>query len=279
MKINKFEKYLKKRKSKVMPRSRSRSKKYMIRRHKAKEYLCQISQRNGRRQCKYNERRKIKLLKKGNFDLEYFMQSNDHGIARKICSYLDFEELKILREVSSTFYGFLNSEKSFWIRFMYHKNYEARKYLQMVSEAFKKPLQMGSFTLKEIGKWITLLGCILENAEVNDIITVISIIRKVFGQFDDFPPLSPLKIGVNLKSIRLLRVLEKFDLLDREELVEIYPKKIIEFAVKWLDSSVFTQCEDDISKRESEYMAPILLREKALKWSQCCLEVSHLLFL
>ena len=207
------------------------------------------------------------------------MQINDHGIARKICSYLDFEELKILREVSNTFYGFLNSEKSFWIRFMYHKNCEARKYLQMVSEAFKKPLQMGSFTLKEIGKWITLLGCILENAEVIDIITVISIIRKVFGQFDEFPPLSPLKIGVNLKSIRLLRVLEKFDLLDRQELVQIYPKNIIEFAVKWLNSSIFTQSEEDIAKRESEYMAPILLREKALKWSECCLEVSHLLFL
>ena len=259
---------------------RSRSKKYItVRRHKAKEYLCQISKRNGRRQCKYNECRK-KLPKKGNFDLEYFMRSNDHDIARKICSYLDFEELKILREVSTTCYGFLNSEKSFWIRFMYHKNCEARKYLQIVCEAFKKPLQMDSFTLKEMGKWITLLDCIVENAEVNDIITVVSIIQKEFGQFDEFPPLSPLKIGVNLKSIRLLRVLEKFDLLDREELVEIYPKETIEFAVyQWLNSSVFTQREKNIAKRESEYMAPILLREKALKWSECCLEVSHLLFL
>ena len=249
-----------------MPRSRSKfTKKYIIRRHKAKEYLCQIS----------NECRK-KLPKKGAFDLEYFMQSNDHGIARKICSYLDFEELKILREVSTTCYGFLTSKKSFWIRFIYHKNCEARKYLQIVCEAFKKPPQMDSFTLREIGKWIILLDCIVENAEVNDIITVVSIILKEFGQFDKFPPLSPLKIGVNLKSIRLLRVLEKFDLLDRKELVEIYSKETIEFAVNQrLNSSVFTQCEEE----ESEYMAPILLREKALKWSECCLEVSHLLFL
>lgn len=258
-----------------MPRSRSRSKKYMIRRHKAKEYLCQISQRNGRRQCKYNERRK-KLPKKGDFDLEYFMQRNDHGIARKICSYLDFEELKILREVSTTCYGFLNSEKSFWIRFMYLRNCEARKYLQIVCEAFKKPPHIDSFILREIGKWIILLDCIVENGEVNDIITVVSIILKEFGKFDEFPPLSPLKIGVNLKSIRLLRVLEKFDLLDRKELVEIYSKETIEFEVNQrLNSSVFTQCEEE----ESEYMAPILLREKALKWSECCLEVSHLLFL
>jgi len=245
---------------------RSRSKKYIIRRHKAKEYLSQISKRNGRRQCKYNECRK-KLPKKRDFDLEYFMQrKNDHCIVRKICSYLDFKELKILREVSSTCYGFLNSEKSFWIRFMHHKNCEARKYLQIVSEAFKKPLQMDSFTLKEIDKWITLLDCIVENAEVNDIITVVSIILKEFGQFDEFPPLSPLKIGVNLKSIRLLRVLEKFDLLDREELVEIYPKETIEFSVyQWLNSSVFTYCEEDFAERENEYTAPILLRKKALK--------------
>ena len=261
-----------------MPRSRSRSKKYIIRRHKAKEYLCQISQRNGRRPFKYNECRK-KLPKKGDFDLEYFMRSNDHDIARKICSYLDFEELKILREVSTTSYGFLNSEKSFWIRFMYHRNCEARKYLQ-ICEAFKESLQMDNFTLKEIGKWTTLLDCIFENAEVNDIITVVSIIRKEFGQFYKFPPLSPLKIGVNLQSIRLLRVLEKFDLLDREELVEIYPKETIEIAVyQWLNSLVSTMCVEDIAERKSEYMAPILLREKALKWSECCLEVSHLLFL
>ena len=140
---------------------------------------------------------------------------------------------------------------------------------------YKKPLQIDSFKLKEIEKWITLLDCIVENAEVNDIITVVSIILKEFGQFDEFPPLSPLKIGVNLKSIRLLRVLEKFNLLDRKELVEIYSKETIEFEVNQrLNSSVFTQCEEE----ESEYMAPILLREKALKWSECCLEVSHLLF-
>ena len=162
---------------------------------------------------------------------------------------------------------------------MYHRNCEARKYLQ-ICEAFKKSLQMDSFTLKEIGKWTTLLDCIFENAEVNDIITVVSIIRKEFGQFYKFPPLSPLKIGVNLKSIRLLRVLEKFDLLDREELVEIYPKETIEIAVyQWLNSLVSTMCVKDIAERKSEYMAPILLREKALKWSECCLEVSHLLFL
>ena len=52
------------------------------------------------------------------FDLEYFMRSSDvglNGIAKKICSYLDIDDLMKLRLTSKTCYKFLEQEKKFWI--------------------------------------------------------------------------------------------------------------------------------------------------------------------
>ena len=88
--------------------------------------------------------------------------------------------------------------------------------------------------IKEIDKWLIFLNQI-EKAEVTDIITVIPIIKQEFDQFEEcfiLPPLSPLKIGVNLKSIKLLRILSKLGILDRNELVETYSKETIELAIQ-----------------------------------------------
>ena len=83
-----------------------------------------MSNRNGR----WRSRRIV--LKKGDFDLEYFMRSEDSNITRKICSYLSFEDLKILREVSRTCYDFLDINRNMWIKFI--EKTDARKSLRIV---------------------------------------------------------------------------------------------------------------------------------------------------
>ena len=43
-------------------------------------------------------------------------------------------------------------------------------------------------------------------------------------------------------------------------------------------TQIANELEKTIAQRKDEFMAPIILREKVLKWSENCIEVSHLLF-
>ena len=84
----------------------------------------------------------------------------------------------------------------------------------------------------QVEKWIKFLDC-LEKSDVTDIVRIISIMPKVLSAifthtfyagytsdlviYYNLVALSPLKVAIKLKCIKLLKMLSKFGLLNSEE--------------------------------------------------------------
>ena len=81
----------------------------------------------------------------------------------------------------------------------------------------------------QVEKWIKFLDC-LEKSDITDIVRIISIMPKVLSAifthtfytsdlviYYNLVALSPLKVAIKLKCIKLLKMLSKFGLLNSEE--------------------------------------------------------------
>lgn len=141
------------------------------------------------------------------FDFEFFITSGDAGlyqIAIEIFTNMSIKDLMTMRAVNKTINAFIRKERSIFTR------------------KIKKPIlfrieNLTSHDMKEFDRWLKFLKCIEEEGSLAELFYVIPINRKYISIDLQGRPLSPFKVAVELRSLKLVKIIKSFDLLKFEE--------------------------------------------------------------
>ena len=136
------------------------------------------------------------------FDLQFFMQSQDvghYGIAKTICSLLDFNDLKSIRATSKICYDFLMEEKQIWISKMEHLY---QKYLHVLLDDTTGPSMAKSKIKIDYENWMLLLHISQTNGSVKNFIQISNLVKQTENMIwlqDSFCPLETLLATFNFR--------------------------------------------------------------------------------